>query len=116
MSIISLGKTRKLPQQTHDEMEVYRDKGAHQVPSSYIEFHKDLADECVVQVCEDYDFSITAAEMVKDGWGDGMLVLRIEGETPSGKELVLQYKPDNQHFMKKMPSGGSSILFETDLD
>jgi hypothetical protein len=54
-------------------------------------------------------------KLASDGWFDGMKVLHIVAETPTGNLLKLKWHDGNQGFMKCIPSAGSTLLTAKDL-
>ena len=62
------------------EMDMWR-LGDRSFPQSYINYHENLACEALKEI-EAKGFKIWGAQLVRDGWGDGMRVLTAVVEFP----------------------------------
>jgi hypothetical protein len=97
------------------EMKLWR-RGLNSLPESYVKHHENLAEEGL-KALTDRGILVHSKQTVMDGWGDGMRLLQVVIETPSGELLKLKWHDShyNGSFFKIHKSGGSSRLSAEDL-
>lgn len=104
----------KLPEPIEKEMQKFR-KGWAPLPSSYIDFHKNLAKKRLDDLKENASLSVLQIEMRADGWLDGMYVLHAVVKTKTGNIKRISWHDGNQNFM--LDTGrGRMLLQYGDLD
>lgn len=82
----------------------------------YAKWHAKLARAEVKRLVAEFDLKTHGeGTFASDGWFDGMRVLNIVVETPTGNLIKLRWHDGNQGFMRRHPSAGSSILFAKDM-
>lgn len=100
----------ELPENIKQDMKRWRQNGCWaEVPRSYNDFHRDLADKAAEKV-KQLGFTILDTSIKHDGFGDHLenLVLKVKSE--SGKVSTISWNDSNQWFMENMPSGGRGWL------
>lgn len=95
-----------LPEEIEKEMRVYR-SGYSMLPQSYIDFHKELAENDLPKMAEKHEWKVHATEMVDDGWLEGMEVLQAIVEDKDGNLIKIRWF-DSQAW-KKHDAGWSLI-------
>ena len=83
----------------------------------YIKWHATLAQHELARLVDEYNLvKHGKPKLESDGWMDGMRVLTMVVETPTGNLLKLRWHDGNQGFFKcSQGHGGSSALFAEDL-
>jgi hypothetical protein len=105
---------KKLPENIVHEMKLWRE-GFAGFPESYIGWHKQLAVDRLALLRMFYGLDVHKIEVVRDGWADGMQIIRAHLCTCKGANLVLDWHDGNQGFMVRSKNAGSSILRERHL-
>lgn len=98
-----------LPEKIKTLMKWYVD-GLIDIPSYYLQFHKDLAEQEVIRLKQ---LGFKEVEQTKiyesDGWMDGMKVVHIQ-MVFDNKIFNLHWHDGNQEFFEKSQTGGSFPL------
>ena len=97
-----------LPTEIQNQMCMWR-HGLEGFPSSYIQFHKELAEK-ELENLKVQGLEVLSAEMKRSGWGDSMRELNVRAIQKVGKEekvIYLHWHDSNQEFFIESSSGGS---------
>lgn len=115
-SDLGLGPQLSLPDDIKKQMQLWR-LGAIAMPESYINWHRERADEALQALLALYPgLRVIDQTMRNGGWFDGMRELHAIVETPSGRAVKLVYCDSNQGFMVRQSAhGGQSALRDTDI-
>jgi hypothetical protein len=76
------------------EMNLWR-KGLTSLPTTYINLHEQAARASFTELAEVFGLKVRFSEMVSEGWGDGMKVLRVIAETADGEVRSLKWSTAN---------------------
>ena len=95
----------------NSEMNFWR-KGFVAFPSSYIEYHEELAREALENLRLTHMIRVVEIKLERDGWMDGMKVLKVIIETRSGKleKIIWRDSHSKGNFMMKQESGGQVMI------
>jgi len=103
-------------QQIKNQMVLYR-LGAIPLPKEYIELHQFSARISLPKMAEVHGLRVLHTEMVKDGWCDGMQVLRAICEDMNGVLRDIRWSDANGgSWFEKTASGGQAIVSYTPED
>ena len=91
-----------LPADIQGEMNLWR-LGLGELPQGYIHFHEALASLALGKL-QSAGLKVHTTELVNDGWGDSMQVMRVVGEA-KGKPVELRWHDGNQEFLRRLESG-----------
>ena len=98
-------KMIELPADIQREMKLFR-MGAMSLPTSYINFHRDLALKAKEELAKTH--TIHRDYMAKDGWFDGMRVVYLIVEDEGGRLFKLHWHDGSQTYFKECKQGGST--------
>ena len=101
----------ELPEDVKAEMAAFRSGGP--LPQRYIDLHERAARERLADLCATHAMHVIAAELVEDGWFDGMRVLQATLATRRGR-MDIVWNDTNQDFML-VGKHGSSRLSDSDM-
>lgn len=105
--------TPREPEDVRVRMGMWRE-GLISIPRRYVTYHKNLAEQELAAISEEYGVTIHDARMESDGWLDGMKVLVAVAETGAGRLLKIKWHDSNRAFMRKA-GGGWVTLRRSDL-
>jgi hypothetical protein len=75
----------------------------------YIEWHRNMAENELQDVCDMRDFTLHNSYMASDGWGDGVSFLHAVVETRRGELKKIKFS-DSQCWYMQGPSGGRGLI------
>lgn len=107
LSGANLVTKRMLPLGLKRPMNLWRE-GFAEMPSAYIEFHKEIATDVLNALVAEYGIRVIETTLRDAGWMDGMKEVNVVVEDRRGNVHRLVYCDANQGFMVRCKSGGSA--------
>ena len=98
----------QLPISISNEMNMWR-RGYIGLPTSYIEFHQNLAQQDLNNNAAMRGWTIVSSKMINDGWGDGMKVLSAKIIDTDDKELSIKWHDGSQWWFVDTGHGHSRM-------